>query len=205
MRTGEQRLVDAAVVLVLTTIALLGFDDTFSDRVYLATGITGAAVVVLIAVCVTGAAGPEYLSAEIATDGGGRRAEVYYYDYRADRLVKQVVDLSTGRVTGSYSATGMQPPAARREIDAALNLLLAGPFGADLRQGFAAATGRAYLGPDDIVASAYIHEARPADTLARECGAHRCLQLVVQAVDGPFVDLDDLIIDLSGRAVVRLK
>lgn len=58
MRTAEQRLVDAAVVLVLTSLALLGFDETFSSRVYLATGVTGAAVVVLIAICVTGALGP---------------------------------------------------------------------------------------------------------------------------------------------------
>jgi hypothetical protein len=58
MRTAEQRLVDAAAVLSLTALALLGFDETFSSRVYLATGITGAAVVVLIAICVTGAVGP---------------------------------------------------------------------------------------------------------------------------------------------------
>ena len=43
MRTLEQRLVDAAVILVLTGLALLGFDETFSSRAYLATGLAGAA------------------------------------------------------------------------------------------------------------------------------------------------------------------
>ncbi|WP_239087200.1 hypothetical protein [Actinoplanes digitatis] len=155
---------------------------------------------------VTGAAGPEYLSAETAADGATRQAEVYYYDYRADRLVKQVVDLATGRVTGSYSATGMQPPAARREVDAALGLLLAGPFAADLRDGYAAATGRPFAGAADVVVTAHVYRARPADTTgARACGVHRCLQLVAQAGDGPFIDLDHLIIDLSGRSIARLS
>jgi hypothetical protein len=38
---------------------------------------------------VTGAAGREYLSAEIAADSTVRRPGLYYYDYRADKLVKQ--------------------------------------------------------------------------------------------------------------------
>jgi hypothetical protein len=152
---------------------------------------------------VTGAAGPEYLSAEVG-EGAGRHAEVYYYDYRTERLVKQVVDLATGRVTGSYSATRMQPPAAHREVGAALDLLLAGPFAADLRDGYAAATGRAFAGRDDIVVTAHVYESRPAEPLVRQCGAHRCLQLVVRAVDGPFIDLNHLIIDLSGRSIARL-
>ncbi|MEU7901478.1 hypothetical protein [Actinoplanes sp. NPDC049118] len=154
---------------------------------------------------VTGAAGPEYLWAEVVTDGAGRHAEVYYYDYRADKLVKQVVDLATGKVTGSYAAAGMQPPPARREVGAALGLLLAGPFAADLRDGYARATGRAFAGRDDIVVTAHVYDPRPADTGARRCGAHRCLQLVVQAVGGPFIDLSHLIVDLSGRRVARLK
>lgn len=154
---------------------------------------------------VTGSVGPEYLSAEVTTEGAGRQAEVYYYDYRTDRLVKQVVDLATGRVTGSYSATRMQPPAARHEVDTALGLLLAGPYAADLRDGYAAATGHAFTGRADLVVTAHVYDARPADTTARECGAHRCLQLVVQAGDGPFIDLNHLIVDLSGRTVARRK
>jgi hypothetical protein len=58
VRTAQQRLVDAVCVLALTALVLLGFDETFSGRAYLATGLTGAAVVVLIAIAVTGARGP---------------------------------------------------------------------------------------------------------------------------------------------------
>lgn len=58
VRTSQQRLVDAVCVLALTALVLLGFDETFSGRAYLATGLTGAGVVVLIAMAVTGARGP---------------------------------------------------------------------------------------------------------------------------------------------------
>jgi hypothetical protein len=154
---------------------------------------------------VTGAAGPEYLSAELVTDGAQRRADVYYYDYRAEKLIKQVVDLGTGKVTGSYAAAGMQPPAADREVGTALDLVLASPHAAELRDGYARATGRTYSGKDDIVVTAHVYKARPADTAVRNCGKHRCLQLIVQAADGPFIDLNQIIIDLSGRTVARLK
>jgi hypothetical protein len=182
-----------------------GSDPLTSDEVARARAAALTAKLSAEAEDATGAAGPEYLSAEVVTEGAGRHAEVYYYDYRTERLVKQVVDLATGAVTGSYSATRMQPPPARREVDTALGLLLAGPFAADLRDGYAAATGRAFAGPDDIVVTAHVYESRPADIGAHECGAHRCLQLVVQAADGPFIDLNHLIIDLSGRSIVRLR
>lgn len=58
VRTGPQRLTDAVCVLVLTTLVLYGFEETFSSREYLATGLTGAGVVVLVAMGVTAARGP---------------------------------------------------------------------------------------------------------------------------------------------------
>lgn len=154
---------------------------------------------------VTGAAGPEYLSAEIAAPESGRRAELYFYDYTTDKLVKQVVDLGTGKLIGSYSAAGLQPPASRREIEAARDLVLASPFAKDVRDRYAQATGRVFAGKDDLVVTAHVYRARPADTGAKECGRHRCLQLIVQAAGGPYLDANDIIIDLSGRTVARLK
>jgi hypothetical protein len=154
---------------------------------------------------VTGAAGPEYLSAAIVAESTQRRAELYFYDYRGEKLIKQVVDLGTGTVVGSYAATGMQAPAAAREVDTALDLVLASPLAGDLRTGFAAAAGRAFTGKQDVVVTAHTYQARPADTGAKQCGQSRCLQLMVQVKNGPFVELNDIIIDLSGRTVARLK
>jgi hypothetical protein len=154
---------------------------------------------------VTGAAGPEYLSAELDADADGRGAELYYYDYKADKLVKQVVDLNAGKLTGSYSAAKMQPPASRREVTAALDILLADPLASDLKEAFRAATGKQLAGKQDLVADAHVYTADAADSGASQCGKHRCLQLVVQTEDGHFIDVNQIIIDLSGRTAARLK
>ena len=154
---------------------------------------------------VTGAKGPEYLSSEIVEGGTGREAAFYFYDYRTDELVKQVVDVTAGRVTGSFRAKDMQLPAADREVATALDLVLAAPVGADVKALYTKVTGKPWTSKDQLKVEAHVYRARPADTEARECGRHRCLQLVARVTDGPFVDLNDIIIDLSGRTVVRVK
>ncbi|MDI6099290.1 hypothetical protein QLQ12_11870 [Actinoplanes sp. NEAU-A12] len=164
---------------------------------------------------VTGAQGPEFLSSDLTgagsaqrsggTAGAGRQAELYFYDYTANKLVKQVVDLSTGKLAGSYSASGMQPPASQREVAKAVELLLADELGKDLRDRFAAAAGRPFTGPDQIVTTAHTYKARPSDSGAQQCGQHRCLQLIVQVAGGRYIDLNHIIVDLSGRTVARLS
>ncbi|MGA5305740.1 hypothetical protein ACPCHT_38000 [Nucisporomicrobium flavum] len=154
---------------------------------------------------VTGAKGPEYLSADVLADGGGRRAELYYYDYKTDKLVKQVVDLKAGKLAGSYSAAGMQRPASEREVATALDMLLADPLASELKDAYQKATGKQFAGKDGLTVKAHVYKARPADTSAAQCGKHRCLQLVVETGDGLFIDVNDIIIDLSGRTVARLK
>ncbi|WP_067506915.1 hypothetical protein [Actinoplanes sp. TFC3] len=154
---------------------------------------------------VTGAAGPEYLSIELAEEGDARTADVYFYDYKTDKLVKQVVDLRTGKVAGSYSAAGMQLPASDREVQTALDLLMADPLAAELKSAYQQATGKTLAGKDGLTVTAHVFKARPADAATKQCGKHRCLQLVVQSKDGTFIDANDLVIDLSGRTVARLK
>ena len=154
---------------------------------------------------VAGAKGPEYLSSEIVEGGPGRDAAFYFYDYRSDELVKQVVDVTGAKVTRSFRAKDMQPPASDREVAAALDLVLAAPVGDDVRKLYTQVTGKPWSGKDQLKAGAHVYHARPADTTTSQCGRHRCLQLVVRVVGGPFVDLNDIIIDLSGRTVVRVK
>jgi hypothetical protein len=114
MRTTEQRLVDASAVLALTTLALLGFDETFSSRVYLATGITGAVVVVLVAVCVTAAAGPRtgiYLLAAAAlyVPIGAVAA---FRPFQEGRLPsgEELTDVLTSTLTGTEELLTTIPP-----------------------------------------------------------------------------------------------
>jgi hypothetical protein len=153
---------------------------------------------------VTGAAGPEYLSADIADTGPDRTAELYYYDYHGNRLIKQVVDLNRGVLTGSYAATGMQRPPSQREVQTALTLLLAKPLAADLKNAYVRSTGQAFSG-QQLAPTAHIYHALPADTGASQCGKDRCLRLIVQTQDGHILDLDKIIVDLSGRTVAHLN
>ncbi|MCU7729337.1 hypothetical protein ODJ79_36950 [Actinoplanes sp. KI2] len=152
---------------------------------------------------VTGSAGPEYLAADIADADSGRTAELYYYDYHGNRLVKQVVDLAGGKLVASYAAEGMQLPPSEREVKTALELLLANPLSTELKDAYAKATGRPFTG-QELSPTAHIYHALPADTGAAQCGKNRCLRLIVQTSDGHILDLDKIIVDLSGRTVARL-
>ncbi len=153
---------------------------------------------------VTGKAGPEYLAAELDADGS-RQAELYYYDYQTGKLFKQVVDLKTGKLAKSYSATGMQPPASQQEARTALELLVADPASADLKEAYRKATGKTLTGTEGIEAIAHIYTAKPADRGASQCGKSRCVQLIVKTADGHFINVTDVVVDLSGRTIARLK
>jgi hypothetical protein len=154
---------------------------------------------------VTGKAGPEYLSAEVDAEAGGREAELYYYDYKSEKLFKQVVDLKAGKLVKSFSAAGMQPPASEQESRTALELLLADPAGKDIKEAYQAATGKPLSGTEGLVPTAHIYTAKPADKGAEKCGKNRCVQLIVANADGRFLSVSEFIIDLSGRTVARLK
>jgi hypothetical protein len=153
---------------------------------------------------VTGAAGAEFLTAQIRTGDSTRRADVYYYDYATNSLIKVVVDVATGAVVKTYSATGMQLPATDAEVADGLRLLLASPLSAGLRSGYATATGKPLTGPAELLAKAHTYQAEHAGQPAAQCGQHRCLQLSVQTTTGTYIDVNDLIVDLSARTVVRI-
>ncbi|MGK5737864.1 hypothetical protein [Micromonospora sp. URMC 103] len=147
---------------------------------------------------VTGAAGPELLTIRRA-DGEptARRADVLAYDYRSDKLVKVAVDLTAGRVTGTFAATGMQPPATPREVAAAVDLLWRHDLGDLMRERFRQATGAAPATAAELQPSAQTYTGEP-------CTAHRCVMLLLHRPGEPYVDLTDLVVDLSAGTVVRL-
>ncbi|MEV6493535.1 hypothetical protein AB0M20_33695 [Actinoplanes sp. NPDC051633] len=182
----------------------VGDDALTTDEVKRARTIALTPELVASAKDVTGKAGPQYLSAEIREDGT-RTAEVYFYDYGKNKLIKQVVDLTAGKVSKSFAAQGLQMPASRQEVDAALDLLLADKAAADLKDAYQKATGKAFAGKDGLTVTAHVFTAKAADTGVKQCGKHRCLQLIVETPDGLFIDVHQIIVDLSGRAVARLS
>jgi hypothetical protein len=156
---------------------------------------------------VTGAAGSEYLSAELTDErsDAARRAAFYFYNYTDNTLVKQVVNLKTGKLDGSFAASGIQPPASERESTEVFRLFLGSPLSADFKSRFRAATGTGVTDVKQVLLSTPTYVAAPADQGAAQCGRHRCLQLVPQVPGGVFIDISDIVVDLSGRVVARLK
>ncbi|GAB3265111.1 DUF3488 and transglutaminase-like domain-containing protein [Nocardioides dilutus] len=114
VRTTQQRLVDAGCVLALTALVLFGFDETFSSRDYLATGLTGAGVVVVIAMAVTGARGPRtdifLLAAAAAYVPVG--AVTAFRPFSEGRLPTgdELLDVLTATLTGTEQLLTTIPP-----------------------------------------------------------------------------------------------
>ena len=147
---------------------------------------------------VTGASGPELLTVRRADgDATARRADVLAYDYRGDKLIKVAVDLTAGRVTGTFTATGMQPPATPREVASAVELLWSHDLGDLMRERFRQDTGAAPATAAELEPGAQTYTGNP-------CTAHRCVLLLLHRPGEPYVDLTDLVVDLSARTVVRL-
>jgi hypothetical protein len=161
---------------------------------------------------VNGAPGPEYLSFELVDAKAGgtgsaapRRAAVYFYDYTTNALIKRVVNVDTGTVEGTFTATERQPPPSDNELAKAFGLFLASDLSADFRSRYRAATGRAFTSPDQVEVTATTYVARPADTGSDKCGKNRCVQFITRVPNGVFIDITDIVVDLSGRTVARLS
>lgn len=155
---------------------------------------------------VNGERGPEVLDAELidADDDGAaqaRRAAIYYYNYRDNVLTKRVVNLTTGKVEGTFTAKDMQPPLSDREVSKAFRLLLGSDLAGEFKSEYKKATGRDYNESEQLTIIGHTYVAQPGDAKAvAECGAHRCAQLFPRIPDGPFIDITAMVVDLSSRA-----
>lgn len=160
-----------------------------------------------------GGRGPQHLATNLAEpppsgpDAAVRRAEVSFYDYRADALVTSTVNLDTGKVERTGTQRGVQPSPHPDELREAIALILADPLGSDLKADYRHATGRSLTSPDQLWFNGDVYrtyrEKNVPDELAR-CGEHRCVRLVAKVVDGPWIEIRDLIVDLSARTVARV-
>ncbi|WP_327352563.1 Tat pathway signal sequence domain protein [Streptomyces sp. NBC_01304] len=164
---------------------------------------------------VEGDRGPQHLStnltevdpSEVGDATPARRAEIVYYDYKADALVTKTVNLDTGKVEDTQTAKGAQPPPAKDEMREAAELLIADPLGADLKKDYKDATGKALTSADQLELSGFIFRkatAPRAPGALAKCGEHRCLSVVSKVANGPWIDTRNLVVDLSDRKVTKL-
>ncbi|MFG2261871.1 Tat pathway signal sequence domain protein [Streptomyces sp. NPDC048720] len=163
---------------------------------------------------VDGRRGPQRLSVDLADPeadelddpGAPRRAEVSFYDYKDDALITRTVDLGTGKVVGSVTSRGVQPPLSRDENAEAARLLIADPLGAGLKADYRDATGHELTSPDQLRLAGAVYRATPGGQPAvlDKCGEHRCVRLFPKVKNGPWIDARWLVVDLSARKVGRL-
>ncbi|MER5195326.1 Tat pathway signal sequence domain protein [Streptomyces sp. NPDC002755] len=163
---------------------------------------------------VDGDRGPQRLGVDLAEPAADevddpdapRRAVVSFYDYKDDTLVTKTVNLDTGKVEGTGSRHGVQPPLSAAEQTEAASLLIADPLGAGLKADFKDATGKELSSPDQLQIAAMIYRAVPGaePAVLDSCGQHRCVRLLPKVKNGPWIDARSLVIDLSTRKVARL-
>ncbi|GHE60973.1 hypothetical protein [Streptomyces capitiformicae] len=153
---------------------------------------------------------PQFLTAAVpeSADAGAdeRLVTLLFYDYGDDRTVKKTVDLTSGRVVETGSASGVQPPPAGPEAREALKVLLGSPVGDGVRQDFRAATGVPLLDDRKLRVQGLTYDTPPrhAEELADCAGAHRCVRLFTRVAGGPWIDTRQFVIDLSDRTAHRL-
>ncbi|MFC7302902.1 Tat pathway signal sequence domain protein [Streptomyces monticola] len=162
---------------------------------------------------VEGDRGPQHLSTDLSEpdpadgDDTARRAEILYYDYKTDELIAKTVNLTTGKVETTEAERGIQPPAVAAERAEAAELLMADPLGADLKRDYEDATGNALTSAGQLHLNAFVFRKETVEQVPpalSKCGEHRCIRLVAKVVNGPWIDIRNLVIDLSDRKVTRL-
>ncbi|MFD5859412.1 Tat pathway signal sequence domain protein [Streptomyces chartreusis] len=163
---------------------------------------------------VEGDRGPQRLGVDIAEPDADevddanapRRAEVSFYDYKADALVTRIVNLDTGKVEETSTEHGVQPPLSRDEYAEAAKLLIADPLGADMKADFKDATDKELTSPEQLQLNGAVYRATPGaqPAVLDKCGEHRCVRLFPKVKNGPWIDARSFVIDLSARKVAKL-
>ncbi|MDB5972279.1 MAG: hypothetical protein JWQ90_4729 [Hydrocarboniphaga sp.] len=137
-----------------------------------------------------------------------RRADVYIYLYDSDRLLQAVVNLPKNAVDSVITAQKVQLPPTETEGSASLTLALGdSKLGPQIRDEYFRSTGRKLTSASDLVSDALVFrsDAHPgaAGGAARDCGLHRCTQLLLTSRDGILVNVLP-IVDLSRGAAVGM-
>ncbi|MEN8652616.1 Tat pathway signal sequence domain protein [Streptomyces sp. 21So2-11] len=163
---------------------------------------------------VEGDRGPQHLAtnlsepepSEVDAAAPPRRAEVSYYDYKTDELVTKTVNLATGKVERSSTVRGVQPSPNPREVREAAELILASPLGEGLKKDYRDATGKALTSVDQLQVNGGVYrQERESQVPAAlgKCGEHRCVRITSKVKNGPWIDTQHLVVDLSARTVGR--
>ncbi len=150
----------------------------------------------------------EETKAVYASGAWARRADVQVYDYARNVLTLLVVNLDTGAVDSSETATGVQPPLSLNESSRALGIVLDDPqAGPAIRGQYQQLATRSLTDAAQLQTAALVFYPDPtanAIVRAAQCGSHRCAQLLLATEDGHSLPATP-IVDLSTGRFVSLN
>lgn len=184
------------------------YDQLSADEVAFARNLVGTHASYAGTESVTSEAGAQYLSADLVdpttSDDAHRRLSLLYYDYAAEELLHYVVDLSDPGVESVTAASGVQPAPTELETETAFELLLASDVaGEAITQEFTETTGETTLTTDTVDVTA--HSVTGAAAGADACAVDRCVEVLVQTTDGPFLTTTPYVVNLSTRTVTHVQ
>lgn len=135
-----------------------------------------------------------------------RKADVLYYDYSKNEVIRLVVDLNNNAVQETQVKHGVaeQPFFTSAEIKAALQLVFDHPqLGPRLRTAYQEVTGQSLIDVSPLMGRAQggVFFPESAHThlgdAAVGCAQDRCMQLFIPFDDAKFIDTTNLVVDLS--------
>ena len=145
-------------------------------------------------------------------DPQSRKADVLYYNYSTNEVIRVVVDLNSNAVQETKVTRGVaeQPFFTSVEIKAALQLIFDHPqLGPRLRKAYQEVTGQSLTDVSPLEAKAqggifFPNSAAhtPLGDATADCAQNRCMQLFVPIDDTKFIDTTNLIVDLSTGQVL---
>jgi hypothetical protein len=140
-------------------------------------------------------------------DPQSRKADVLYYNYSTNEVIRVVVDLNSNAVQETKVTRGVaeQPFFTSVEIKAALQLIFDHPqLGHRLRTAYQEVTGQSLTDISPLEAKAQggvffpSSAARtPLGDATADCAQDRCMQLFVPIDDTKFIDTTNLVVNLS--------
>ena len=140
-------------------------------------------------------------------DPQSRKADVLYYNYSTNEVIRVVVDLNSNAVQETKVTRGVaeQPFFTSVEIKAALQLIFDHPqLGPRLRTAYQEVTGQNLTDVSPLEAKAqggifFPNSAArtPLGNATADCAQDRCMQLFVPIDDTKFIDTTNLVVNLS--------
>ncbi|WP_217426515.1 hypothetical protein [Candidatus Methylobacter favarea] len=139
-----------------------------------------------------------------------RKADVFYYNYTTNEAIRVVTDPNRNAVLETHVAKGVtnQPFFSSAEVKAALQLVFEHPeLGSRLQTSYLNITGHNLNDISLLEAQGGIFfpdsaAHTPLEDIAAVCAVDRCMQLFITIDDARFIDMSDLIVNLSTGEVL---